>query len=82
MVTNPLSSPSSSLIPSLALCSPFLTNFQLHPYSISIRDAKKILYYILKTYFIYFSILFYYSSDIPVSIFRYNFLSHLFICLS
>ena len=52
--------------------SPLLPNFQLQPYSISIWDAKKTLFYNLKTYFIYFIISFYNFSNIPVSKFKYN----------
>ena len=40
--------------------------------SISIRDSKKVIFYILKIYFIYFTISFYKSPNIPVSIFINN----------
>ena len=35
-------------------------------------DAKKFLFYILKTYFIYYTISFYNPPNIPVSIFTYK----------
>ena len=40
-------------------------------YSI-IRDVKKVLFYNFKIYFIYFTMSFYNSPDIPISIFIYN----------
>ena len=45
-----------------------------NPKSISIRVCKKVLFYNLKTYFIYFTVSFYNSSNILVSIFPYNLL--------